>query len=103
LSVVAIGRLVTEGAADSEQALQTGEDRARVIRVQKLKGEVHKSRPTSGEVILEDSLEDGDELLADEAFGSSENRQKAVSYASLFIFGNWVRGGLGRVPLIVVP
>jgi hypothetical protein len=52
---------------------------------------------------LEDSLENGNELLADKAFGSSENRQKAVSYASLFIFGDRVRGGLGRVTLVVIP
>lgn len=103
LSVIAISRLVTEGTANSEQALQTSEDRTRIIRVQELEGEIHKSWPTSGEIILEDSLEDGDELLANEAFGSSEDRQKAVSHASLLIFGDRVGGGFGRVSLIVIP
>jgi len=52
---------------------------------------------------LEDSLEDGNELLADEGFGRSEDWQKAVSYTSLLFFRDYSGGGVGRVPLIIVP
>lgn len=83
--------------------MQTSKNGAWVIYIQEFESEVHKSWPSSGEVILEDSLKDGDKLLADEAFGGSKNRQKAVSHTSLLIFGDWGGRGLGRVTLIVVP
>jgi tRNA splicing endonuclease len=101
LSVIAVGGLVAEGTADGKQTLQASEDGARVIRVQKLEGEIHELWPAGWEVILKDSLEDGNELLADEAFGSSKNRQKAVSYTSLLIFRDCGGGGFGRVPLAI--
>lgn len=50
--ILALHSLVPEGAADGEQALEAGQDRARVIRVEKLGGEVHEARPSTGKVGL---------------------------------------------------
>lgn len=103
LPIIAVCRLVSKGAANGQQTLQASEDGTGVICVEELEGEVHEPRPAGREIILKDSLEDGDELLADEGLGSSKNRQEAVSHASLLIFGDEGSGGLGGVPLVVVP
>lgn len=102
-AVIAVIRLVAESAADGEQTLQTGENRAGGVCVEELEGEVHKPRPSGGEVILKNALEDGDELLADQALGGGEDGQEAVSDACLFVFGDEGGGVLGRVRVRVVP
>jgi hypothetical protein len=105
LAVVAVGGLVAEGAADGEQALQAGEHGARAVGVEQLHGVVHKARPFGREVGLQDALEDGDELLADETLGGGEERHEAISNAGLFIFGYQVLVGdlFGRVPGAIDP
>lgn len=103
LSIIAVGRFVAESAADGKKTLQASEDGARVIGVEELESEVHEPGPTGREIILKDSLENGDKLLANEAFGGSEDGQKAVSDASLFVFGDECSGRLRRVALVVIP
>lgn len=102
LAVIGVGRFVTERTADGQQTLQTSEDGAGSICVEKLEGEVHKSRPSRGKVILENALQNRDKLLTDEALGGSENGQQSISDAGLFLFGDELRG-FARVGVCVVP
>lgn len=74
-SVLPIASLEAVGAADGQQTLQAGEDRARIVGVQELDGEVHKGRPFLGKVPVQNSLQDGDELLSDEASGGGQDGQ----------------------------
>lgn len=74
-SVLPIAGLEAVGAADSQEALQAGEDRTRVVGVQELDSEVHKSRPFLGEVPVQNSLQDGDKLLSNEAGGGGQDGQ----------------------------
>lgn len=100
LSVVTGARLEAECTADSQQALQAGEDGGGAVGVEKLRGEAHKVGPSGGEIGLENALDDGDELLADEGIGVGEQRDEAVSNTTLFLLGYQFAGGdrFGRVP-----
>lgn len=102
LAIIGVGRLVAECTADGQQALQTGEDGAGSICVEELQGEVHKLRPSRGEVILKNALKNRDKLSTDEALGGSEDGQQSVSDAGLFVFGDNLRG-FARVGVCVVP
>jgi hypothetical protein len=67
--------------------LQTSEDGPGIVGVEKLEGEVHKSRPSAREIALQDALEDGNKLQANERLGGSQDRDQAVPDAGLLIFG----------------
>lgn len=101
LPVVAVSGPITEGATEGEQALQTSQDRARIVGVEKLHGEVDVSRPACGKVALQHALEDGDKLLADERLGAGEEGDEAVSHASLLLL--WNRRGLVGLLARLVP
>lgn len=63
------------GPANSQKALQTSEDRGRVVRVQELYREVHKRGPFLGKVPVQNPLQDGDELLPDQTLRRGQNGQ----------------------------
>lgn len=99
LSVGAVGGLEAESAADGEKALEAGEDGAGIVGVEEFGGKVHKVGPSSGKVGLEDALDDGDELLADEGVRVGEEGHETVTDAGLFVlFDDFCGRGLGRVP-----
>lgn len=100
LPIVAVAGLEAESTADGEQALQAGQNGGGVVGVEQLRGEAHEVGPSTGEIGLEDALDDGDELLADEGVGVGEQGDEAVSNAALFLVGYQFAGGdgFGGVP-----
>lgn len=73
--VLSISGFEPVGPANGQEALQTSEDRRRIVRVQELYRKVHKGWPFLGKVPVQDPLQDGNELLPDEALGGGQNRQ----------------------------
>lgn len=67
--VLAVTSLETVCTADSQKTLQAGEDGRGFVCVQELDGEIHEGRPFFGEVPVQNALQDGDELWADQALG----------------------------------
>lgn len=51
-SVVAIGGLVAEGAADGEETLKSSKRRAGIVGVEQLQSKVHEARPSGREIVL---------------------------------------------------
>jgi hypothetical protein len=66
LSVGTIRRFEPESTADGEEALKAGENRTRIVCVEEFGGVVHKVGPSAGEIGLQNALDNGNELLADE-------------------------------------
>lgn len=87
LSIGAVGVLVSEGTANTQQALQAGQNGAGIIGVQKLVGKIHKARPPAREVALQHPLQHRNELLADGGVCASEDGDETISNARLLIFG----------------
>lgn len=102
LSIIGIGRLVTESAADGEQALQTSKNGAGAVGVEELESKVHKSGPSCREIILQDALKNGNQLLSNERLRGSQNGQKTVSNSRLLLLRDEARG-FGRVSIGAVP
>lgn len=95
LSILALNRLVSKSTAYSQQTLETSQDGACIVGVEELHSEVHKSGPAAREVALENTLENGDELLSNKWLGLSQNGNDAIADAGFFIFG--YRGLVGLV------
>lgn len=100
LTIIALGRLVAERAANSQETLQTSQNGAGIIGIQQLQGEVHEARPAAWEIALQNSLQDRNELLANQSLGGGQDGHETVSDASLLIFGynRFVREGFGMEP-----
>ena len=74
-TVVCVAHLIAERTADSEQTLQASENSGGVVGVQQLNGVIHESRPSLGEVEVQDALKNGDKLVADQSLGAGEDGQ----------------------------
>lgn len=87
LSVLALVGLVSESTTYGKETLQTSQRRVRIIGVQQLQGEFQESRPPAGEITLQNALQNGNKLLADEPLGGSQDGHQTVSDPDFFIFG----------------
>lgn len=87
LSIIVLSGHEAESSAQGKQAVQTGHDRGGIVCVEQLGRVVGKLRPFRREVVLEDSLDNGDNLLSDEALGGNEQGDESFSDGGLFGFG----------------
>ena len=87
-------------AADGQKTLQTRIDRTGVIGAEKLQSKIQESRPLLGEIVLEDLLKEGNQLIADIGRRRGQGRDKSLPETGLLGFGNWrtLRAILDRGP-----
>lgn len=76
-------------AADCQKTLQTRIDRTRVIGSEKLQSKIQESGPLLGEIVLEDLLEEGNQLIADIGGRRGQGRDKSLPETGLLGFRNW--------------
>lgn len=88
-------------AADGQQTLQARVDGIGVICAQQLQSQVQESRPFPGEVVLQDFLEEGNQLVTDIGWCRRESGNQALPEPRLLLRGDprlVVRGVFGRRP-----
>lgn len=61
------------GATHGEEALQAGQDGARVVGIEKLHGIIHEVGPLVGEIEVQNPLKNGNYLLTDQACGGGHD------------------------------
>lgn len=83
----ALARLEPKHAADGQQALQARKDARRLIRIQQVERQVHKSWPARGEIAVQNLLEDRHELRAHGRRGRRQHGQEALAEACLLLIG----------------
>lgn len=75
--------------ADCQKTLQTRIDRTGVIGAEELQSEIQESGPLLGEVVLENLLEKGNQLIADIGRRRGQGRDKSLPETGLLGFRNW--------------
>lgn len=97
-----LGALEAVYPADSQQALDAGKDRIRVIRVKKLLGDLEEFGPLGGEIKGENLLEGGDELGANGRRGCGQHGDEALAEVCLLRlrYGLRLRVVLGGRPAL---
>jgi hypothetical protein len=75
--------------ADRQKALQTRIDCACVIGAEELQSKIQESGPLLGEIVLENLLEEGNQLIADIGRSRGQGRDKSLPETGLFSFRNW--------------
>jgi len=73
-------------ATDGQQTLQTGEDAAGILLVQKIDGDVEEVGPLLGEVVMQDLLQGSNELCADLRRRCGEDRDETSADDLLVAF-----------------